>query len=892
MTVGILVAGVVVSAVVFTLARGSVQHDNELLLRQEASQASLVLGPYVAQPQPEIANLASLVTTSGVDAAAWDKSAATAAAQSAASAVALVQLVGGNLQVVTSTGTPHAPFGSGADATLVAAVDAGHLPYDVAYSAGGQRFIGQLSTPAALPKGYALYTESRALSAPISLATLPGHPFADIEGALYVGREAPQDLVFTTTSRLPLRGQRAVTVVNDSEAFASSRSEISSKVGSVSSQGNLVLVIKATTSLIGTASDRLPWVLLGGLLLSSLAVAVLFEISGRRRGRAVAVAAELEERNSMLDVAIAEQERTHARFAAMVRSSSDLTTVVDAEGIILYQSPSSTGLLGWDPDQLVGTSFTGLVRPDDRLVWHRSMTYVVQEPDTQRSATWHLTTVDGADVSVETRITNLLDDPAVFGIVLNSRDVTERVRLEEELRHQAFHDSLTGLANRALFQDRLVHAAARLERTGEPISVLFLDLDDFKSVNDGRGHYTGDEVLRSVGDRLRQTVRAGDTLARLGGDEFAVLLEGADEATAVTTAGRVLEALQRPFPVAGTEAGIRASIGIVSPSEAPIDADDLLRDADIAMYAAKSAGKDQWAVFRPSLYDKVINRLQLETDLSRAIDNDELAVQYQPVVDLRSGQVRGIEALMRWRHPYRGTVMPGDFIPIAESTGLIVPMGRWLLNRACHDVRRLQVEARRPDLRLAVNLSARQLDDEDLVDDVQVALLTSGLRPEFLTLEITESVFMANPDRSVRVLEQLRGLGVKMSIDDFGTGYSSLSYLQRLPVDELKIDRSFVVDASAAGDTTALVDTIVRLAEDFGLETVAEGVETEEQLHRLRRAGCRLAQGFLFAHPSDIDETSRLLVSAASHSAGGRGGERGAGGTRVGPGEVRQLSRG
>jgi diguanylate cyclase (GGDEF)-like protein/PAS domain S-box-containing protein len=860
LTGGMLAGGVAVSLAVFALAEGSVGHDEQLLLRQQASQASMVLGPLLEQTQPELASLAGPVGAGDVDAAAWGRSAAAVAVRARASAVALVRLHGSTLDLVAATGIAHAPFGSPASASLAAALEAGQVPYFVAYGAGGRRFIGEMVAPAPLPPGYALYAEFPAPASPVSLAALPGHPFADIEGALYVGQELPQDLVFATTSRLPLRGERAITVVKSESQDASSPAKLTTEVGSVSAPGRLLLVIDATTDLTGTASARLPWVLLGGLLLSTLAVAVLFEISGRRRARAAAVGAELEERNTMLDLAVAEQQRTDARFAAVVRSSSDLTTVVDADGTVLYQSPSSTPLLGWSPDQLVGTSFSGLVHSDDRLVWNRALAYVVHEPGTQRSATWRLTTADSAEVPVETRITNMLDDPAVSGIVLNSRDVSERVRLEDDLRHQAFHDSLTGLANRALFQDRLVHATSRRRRNGEPISVLFLDLDDFKSVNDGRGHPTGDELLRCVGQRLGETVRSDDTLARLGGDEFALLLEGADQATAVGTAVRVLEALQRPFSIPGFEAGVRASIGVVSSSESAADADELLRDADIAMYAAKSAGKGQWAVFSPNLYDKVVDRFQLEADLTLALERRQLGVVYQPIVDLRSGAVMGIEALMRWIHPDRGTVMPDEFIPVAERTGLIVPMGRWLLAMACHDARRLQKETKRPDLHLAVNLSARQLDADDLVGDVRRALERSGLRPDLLTLEITESVFMANPEGSVRVLERLRALGVRMSIDDFGTGYSSLAYLQRLPVDELKIDRAFVVDGSAAGDTTSLVETIVRLAHDLGLTTVAEGIETEDQRHRLQRAGCRLAQGFLFARPADIAHTRRMLA--------------------------------
>ncbi|MHB8440295.1 MAG: putative bifunctional diguanylate cyclase/phosphodiesterase, partial [Acidimicrobiales bacterium] len=538
---------------------------------------------------------------------------------------------------------------------------------------------------------------------------------------------------------------------------------------------------------------------------------------------------------------------------------------IDERGEVLYQSPASWQMLGRQADELVGTNFADWLHPEDAVSMQRTLSHLRHFPDAEETVSWRLRTSAGGYVGVESRITNLLDNAAVSGIVINSRDVSDRMRLEEELRHQAFHDPLTGLANRALFRDRVEHALSRLDRTGGAMGVLFLDLDDFKAVNDARGHGVGDELLRAVSGRLRNTVRAGDTLARLGGDEFALLVEGSDGASAAEWGARILDAFKVPFAVGGGESSVRASVGIATTGEGGTTVEELLRNADIAMYAAKNAGKGRYELFHSGLHERVVDRIHLEADLGHAVHGDELAVQYQAIVDLKSGRMTGVEALMRWHHPRRGLVMPNEFIPLAEATGLIVPMGRWLMHRACMDTRAIQEEAERFDLHLAVNISARQLDDPALVHDVESALAASGLSSNLLTLEITESVFMSDPDNSLDVLLRLKDLGVKLSIDDFGTGYSSLSYLQRLPVDELKIDRSFV-GAEQGHEPGGLVETIVRLASNFGLTTVAEGIETEAQRLNMQEAGCEMAQGFLFARPVDVSQIHNVLALQDAHA--------------------------
>ena len=858
-----LVAGIGASLLSFTMAGASVRHSDQLLLRQDAVQGSLLLGSYVGQTPPAIAALAADATSSGVDQGRWQAAAGPVVARGDYSALALLRVSGGRMAQAATAGTVHRAFGTPADAGVLLGMQRGGGVYSSAIAGPkGARWLDQFVGAPTVPAGFALLIESPLSDTPISLAALPGHPFSGIEAAIYVGSERAPDLVFSTTRHLPLAGERAVAVISGNDPFSSTTATLSTRVGSLSRPGGYILVMDAVGHLSGGASVLLPWALLVGGLLAAIIVACLLELSERRRRRALHSATLLAERNAELDEAMVNQARADARFVAMVRSSSDLTTVIDDDGTVRFQSPSSERLLAMEPHELVDRDFGELVHPDDAMAWHHALTSVVQRDGSEVGGRWRLRTALGTFVAVESRLTNLVHDPAVGGIVLNSRDVSDRLRLEEELRHQAFHDSLTGLANRALFRDRLEHALARLDRRGGALGVVFLDLDDFKAVNDGRGHGVGDELLHAVGERLRQTVRAGDTLARLGGDEFAVLVEESDDAGVEATGERILEALRPPVLAGGGETAVRASIGVTTTVDARMSAHDLLREADVAMYAAKSAGKGRCVMFHPGLHDQVIARLQLETELARALEHEELSLVYQPIVDLVTGEVRGMEALMRWQHPLRGVVMPSEFIPVAESTGLIVAMGRWLLRRACADAWRMRLDTGRADLHLAVNISAHQLDDADLVDDVAGALAESGLSAGALTLEITESAVMAHPDRSLAVLQQLKALGVRLSIDDFGTGYSSLSYLQRLPVDELKIDRTFVAADDETDESGTLVQTIVRLAEDFGLGTVAEGIETEAQRQRLQAVGCRLAQGFLFARPVELAELGEALRRA------------------------------
>jgi diguanylate cyclase (GGDEF)-like protein/PAS domain S-box-containing protein len=551
-----------------------------------------------------------------------------------------------------------------------------------------------------------------------------------------------------------------------------------------------------------------------------------------------------------------------ARFSSLVQNSSDLITVVDSDATVLYQSPSIEHVLGYAPEEIVGTRFDRLLQPgEEGRLLHLLADGAAFAGAATESLECALRHRDGSVRHFEVLHTNLLHDDAVRGIVLNSRDVSERKAFEQQLAHQAFHDPVTDLANRALFAERVRHAVARARREENGLAVIFLDLDDFKTINDSLGHAAGDQVLREVAKRLDANIRSSDTAARFGGDEFAILMEDVSSAQeAADTAERILAALAAPMTVDSTDLLVRCSIGIsVSQGEAPSDADELTRNADAAMYIAKRDGKGGYRLFEPAMHEGVLARLELRADLQRAMTTGQLELHYQPVVRLHDGSVSGVEALLRWRHPERGLVPPDKFIPLAEEMGLIVPIGRWVLREGC---RQAAIMRRKlpdhPHLTMSVNLSVKQLQHSDIVSDVRDALEQSCLEPAALTLEITESVMIADTDLAVERLKELKALGVRLAMDDFGTGYSSLSYLSRLPVDILKMDRSFLRPGASVAESE-LATAVVGLGKTLNLEVVAEGIELEEQWHSLRDLECELGQGFYFARPMDADATLDYL---------------------------------
>jgi diguanylate cyclase (GGDEF)-like protein len=468
---------------------------------------------------------------------------------------------------------------------------------------------------------------------------------------------------------------------------------------------------------------------------------------------------------------------------------------------------------------------------------------------------------DDARVQVEASCRDLRAEPTVAGLVLTLRDVTERRRLEQELTHRAFHDSLTGLPNRVLFHDRLQHALGRAARNETMVGVLFIDLDDFKVINDTMGHACGDELLVAASQRLTAELSAGDTAARMGGDEFVALIEDARDPEEVErVAQRVVAAFGKPYLIGDNVVNGPASIGIATTVEA-IDGDDLLRQADLALYVAKGAGKGQWRRYQAALHNQVLDRLELRAELDQAIVDRSFVLQYQPIVDLRTGAASGLEALVRWQHPTRGLLAPGRFIDVAEESGLIVPIGDWVIEQALADAAEWRGSGEDGPY-VSINVSARQFSDPGFVDRALQRLAAAALPADRLVLEITETLLLRDDDQTRQDLARLRQAGIRVAIDDFGTGYSSLSYLRKVPADVLKIEKSFIDAVSTQPQQRALVEGILRLAHTLGLTVVAEGIEEEADRAALVAAGCRYGQGYLFCRPMNNPDVLTWLADA------------------------------
>jgi diguanylate cyclase (GGDEF)-like protein/PAS domain S-box-containing protein len=553
-------------------------------------------------------------------------------------------------------------------------------------------------------------------------------------------------------------------------------------------------------------------------------------------------------------------------FRALVQNSSDVITVVDVRGVVRYLTPSVLKILGHDPKQLVGTRITGLLRPGDGRRLEAALASAARSPGRPITLEFPIWTTSGVWCDTETTVTSLVHDPDIRGLVLNTRDVSERRRLQEKLEYQAYSDGLTGLANRSLFRSK-VETALKVALGRAEVAVLFLDLNGFKAVNDSQGHHVGDELLGIVAKRLSNSVRPGDVVARLGGDEFAILVTGPDaEDGAIWAAERVRRALAAPFVLDGREISLGASTGIAVSDTGDETADQLLRNADLAMYRAKSRRDQSFVKFEAQMHDALLARMKAESDLRHAVTGGDLVLYYQPVVELSSGRIVGVEALVRWRHHERGLISPADFIDLAEETGLVNEIGGWALEESCRQAARWQEYAAPGGyFKVAVNVSARQLD-ATLPRQVRDVLASTGLPGPALTLEMTESVLMDRTDEVVELLRRMKTLGLKVAVDDFGTGYSSLSYLSRFPVDILKIDRSFVQHLGSDNGQGELVHTIVRLGESLRLETVAEGIETEAQRTALTDMGCTFGQGYLFARPVPVEDVDALLAEQATRT--------------------------
>ncbi len=622
------------------------------------------------------------------------------------------------------------------------------------------------------------------------------------------------------------------------------------------------------------APFRTHWVQFVGLLLAAtlpLAALIIAVLDGDPPASTVLVASvatvgvialALGRMWGLVDqVRLLTEQRGHDRLAAMVEHSSDVVMLCDLHGKVSYASPGLRSTLGFDPNSWPGRYLFDVVveaQRDDALRHFERLVEAGHGGTVDFEAT--LIHANGQHRSATVVAANLVGGAAVEGIVATFRDVTEQRDLERQLSHRANHDELTGLANRAMFVDRMDHALRVARQVTDPVVTLFVDLDDFKSVNDALGHGVGDQLLRTVADRIRAVAGPGDTAARLGGDEFAILLEdrGGIE-RAIDVAESLLESLRDPLPIAGYEVVVLASIG-VAVAQAGMTSANLLRDADIAMYEAKKAGKGQIRIFDPAMRLAATTHLEYRTDLNDALDKNQLRLVFLPFVDLRNGQVTGAEALVRWAHPKHGEVAPNDFIPLAERSGMIVPIGYWIIEQAM-----MQVQRWRPGLFVSLNLSPVQLRQPDFVDRVVGMLDRHGCDPKMVILEINETVLVDEADRAGDALDRLRSEGFKLAIDDFGSGYCSLSQLQRQPVDLLKIDPIATAEMTTVGDDHSLGTTILQTTASLGIPTAAEGIETPEQLEELRRNGCKLGQGFLLSPPLEADDiATRFGVHAAA----------------------------
>ncbi|MBV9098109.1 MAG: EAL domain-containing protein [Frankiaceae bacterium] len=801
----------------------------------EAGQRAAELrGWYITSANLPVLHLAAAIVAtvgvSGLRAPAPDRAASRRTLLDAATMVCAVALVTGNAVLAPAQGERIST------ATLVSAFAVAAA--DVALAVAGllilsrARYPGGASLRALLPICAGVVSLA-AGDAGLSGLRLAGDATVNGPGQLFLG------------SGLVLILAAAMTQDADDSAVMPRRE----RVAVCASVGPVVLAALAV-SVYQVTEHRLPALLAGGvMLLSGLLLARLIVASLDNLVLSRTLESQVAERT--LEIVTREQW-----FRSLVQHSSDVVTVIDPSGIVRYQSPASERLFGHDPAVMVGQPVSGLLQPADAARLQAAMARAADMPGASFVLEFPMAHRDGSWRDTETVITSLIDVPDVRGLVLNTRDVTDRKQLAERLAHQAYHDELTGLANRALFQERL--AAALASPAAVQVAVLFCDLDGFKAVNDSQGHDVGDALLGLVAQRLMYCVRADDLVARFGGDEFAVLVTDTDGLRAAReVAERIEESLRRPFALDDRELRVGVSIGIALADPDADSVDLLLRNADLAMYRAKAEQNLAVVVFERAMHDALLARLKVEDDLRAALGGGELVLHYQPTVELATGRPVGVEALMRWYRPGCGIVPPQEFIGVAEENGFIEAMGQWALFEACRQGAAWQrFAAPGTAFSVGVNISARQVSPS-LVDVVAAALAESSLPPAALLLEMTESVLLGRTEEAVDVLRALKRLGVRIAIDDFGTGFSSLSYLARFPVDVLKIDKGFIDDSPNGSE---LARTIVQLGASLRLATVAEGIETSVQRQALVEMGCGFGQGFLFGRPMPANGVTMLLT--------------------------------
>lgn len=558
------------------------------------------------------------------------------------------------------------------------------------------------------------------------------------------------------------------------------------------------------------------------------------------------------------------------KFRAFIETTSEVVWSWDLNFEFTYINPAVENILGYKPGECLGKNVEPFIHEEDRLLFKSKLPQLIADKRgwTGRVLRWRHK--NGSFRYLESFAVPIFDDNGeIIGYRGSDRDITERKLAEEQLLYDAFHDNLTGLANRAIFLNHLQMAIERYKRNSQLFAVLFLDFDRFKVINDSLGHSEGDKLLQQVAPRLKSCLRTSDLMARLGGDEFAILLDELNtESDALRVAERIQDELRAPFKLCGRDIFVSASIGITFSAEDTSQAEEMLRDADTAMYHAKGNGKAQYQVFNQMMHEQAISRLQLETDLHRALVRKEFILHYQPIINLQTENLEGFEALVRWNRSDSKIIPPGEFIPVAEETGLILSLGRWILEESCRQLSEWKIcNPLAESLTVSVNLSGKQFFQDDLVEQVAEALALANLEPNCLKLEITESHLLENTEKLVVKMNRLRELGVQLSLDDFGTGYSSLSYLHRLPLSYLKVDRSFVTNMEESRENSEIVNTIVKLAKNLKIKVIAEGIETLEQLEKLKLLNCEYGQGYYFSKPLDpiaandfIDKSIRVSL--------------------------------
>ena len=850
--IAVLGLGVAWSLAAFVLTSLSVGDSEQQLLKTRSTEATAVIQSLTTEVQSVLVSVASVVRQPG--AAGFSQLAQ--AAQSGTSAFVLLQTTPAGTRVAGGAGSLHGepvlPSGSLSPAVQGAVARSGFQLVSV-IQAGGHRILAMVLSGADVGPGDVLYAEIRLPSGAALIKESPEAAFNNLDFSVFLGpAETDSSLLFANVSRVPLTGSRATVVASTSTAAVTAKVGDAARVGSSGAgAGDLLLVYRAEGTLGGGLTAVSSWLIAGFVMLTTVFIAAAVTQALRRRDAALAQAAQVQ---AALDAAAGAERNLQHIFD----DHPNPLWVYDMETLqFLAVNDATVRRYGWSRGELLQMTILDIRPPEEILSLQNSLRH--HGAVVERSGPWRHRLRDGRDIWVEVT-SHEQEFAGRHAALVLAQDITERRALEEQLRHQALHDSLTGLPNRALFADRAELALVRSRRTRRHCAVLLIDIDDFKAVNDSLGHVAGDALLVQVATRLHGQMRASDSAARLGGDEFGVLLEDiVGDDGAMVSAQRIVDALSRPYDVADTQVTSSVSVGIALSGGETTRFEDLLRNADVAMYGAKAAGKGRYELYERTRHLQVSELHTLQNQLSHAVSNSELAVVYQPQIDLRTRALVGVEALVRWHHPQRGVIGPDVFIPIAERNGVIREIDEWVLETACRQVEHW-AEMGLARLRVAVNVSGRDLDDDDrLVGAVARTLKSTGISPADVEIELTESVAVAQHARALAILKRLRQLRVRLAIDDFGTGYSALARLKDFPPDRIKIDRSFIAGLDRDSHQRALVSAMISMGHSVGLTVLAEGVETAAELSFLAGEGCDEVQGYLISRPLPVASLEELL---------------------------------